>query len=391
MNLNIHNVFAILIALACSQCIGNEANEYCEDTHEVINIDASYQSRQIDLSLEGKPYNFKVYDVFDTDESTILFYYTADEHTIQVVDLNKNIFLPAILLVKEGTNKIQDVDDITVYNRDSIFVFSEQQQHVYLINGQGEILQKIDFSKILENETIPTYVVNDSPESKITYWSDRKLLILQITYELSDLFYTPELYKYPFIGMYNLEDKKIEKIGQYPNNYQAKQTAFEDYYPITTDFKNNLVTSYGVSHFIGVTDITNKSTEFYCAKSVFLSSSFNLLPYDAPFPKRNELYRSSGFYTKILYDKYKDCYYRIVKHSQDNKNADNKLSQYLQSRWSILVLSSQFNVLKEAVFDDKIYDFDVIDVTRNGLLISRENPFSLSNNEEVLSFDLINI
>ncbi|NJL77377.1 MAG: DUF4221 family protein [Saprospiraceae bacterium] len=391
MKVSISNLLFFVLCFCFIQCNVDDTAKSCEDTHAIVTIDKTYPAVHIDLDLDKKPYDFRVYDVFDNNERTVLSYYTDEEHTIQMVDLNESIFLPSIPLAKEGTNKVESVNDIIVHNKDSIFVFSGELQQIYLINGQGAVIKKIDLAKILENEKLPTYVVSNSPESKIIYWSDKKLLIFQVTYELSDSYYTPELYKHPFIGLYSLENEKLEKIGRYPESYQENETAFEDYYPIATDFKDKIVTCYGVSHHVGATNLSNQSTEFYCAKSNFLGTSFNLLQYDAPFPKRNEFYRTSGFYTKILYDKYNNCYYRLVKHDQNNKDENDKLSQYLQSKWSILVLDNQLNVVKEAIFDDKLYDFDIIAVTRNGLLISKENPFSSSNQEEVLSFDLIKI
>jgi hypothetical protein len=63
----------------------------------------------------------------------------------------------------------------------------------------------------------------------------------------------------------------------------------------------------------------------------------------------------------------------------------------MESAWSIIVFNEQFNILGEVLMPEKVYNYLQILPTSKGLLISKENPYSPTNKEEVYEFDLIEI
>ena len=56
-----------------------------------------------------------------------------------------------------------------------------------------------------------------------------------------------------------------------------------------------------------------------------------------------------------------------------------------------MVLDTLGQVLGEAVFPKEKYDFLNISAMKGGLLLSKENPFNNSNQENVYEFDVIKL
>ena len=378
-------IFFHLIVFSCSKDAGN-----CISDHDSQVIKGE-NTIKLDIPLEGRPYDFSVFSVCEDADTTFLYYYTADQHAVQIVNLNEKRFLPAIKLASEGTEGIPTVDDMVVMHPDTIFLFSEEYQKGFWIRPNGVIIDVKDFSEFSSNEAIPVYIVNKSPYSKIQV-TPNKTFLFQISYELSDEYYTPELYHFPHIGIWQPGTETIQNTGTFPDNYQQERTAFEDYYPIAYNNRAGIIaTAFGSSHLIGATSIKDQQTQFACVASAHLPVVFNLLRYDAPFEKRNELYRTEGFYTHILYDSYRDLYVRLVKHAQERTDVDGKLRQYLQSSWSMIVLNKNFQIEREINLPAENYQFDITAITRMGLLVSRETPYAQDNQEEMLNLALINL
>ncbi|MDP4686948.1 MAG: DUF4221 domain-containing protein [Salibacteraceae bacterium] len=87
---------------------------------------------------------------------------------------------------------------------------------------------------------------------------------------------------------------------------------------------------------------------------------------------------SEEVYGPILFDEYRNLYYRICKRaSSDAKENYIKDSALLQKHWNLLVYDSQFNFLTAYNFSG-IFDPNSILVTSKGLLISKTNESNRS-------------
>ncbi len=65
------------------------------------------------------------------------------------------------------------------------------------------------------------------------------------------------------------------------------------------------------------------------------------------------------------------------------------LYSYFDREWSLMVLDKYLTVLDEIIFPAKVYNFQEICVTKDGLLISQNNENNPDFNPSVLSYKLI--
>lgn len=63
-----------------------------------------------------------------------------------------------------------------------------------------------------------------------------------------------------------------------------------------------------------------------------------------------EGYEHGNYNFSVKYDKYRNLYYRIVKHSFMNKQEDIRVTEYYEKPWSFIILDENFNYIDEIAF-----------------------------------------
>lgn len=91
-------------------------------------------------------------------------------------------------------------------------------------------------------------------------------------------------------------------------------------------------------------------------------------------------------YGPLLYDPYKNLYYRMFRFGIHHKNEDGTLNSSRDAQKSIIVTDANFNVLKEIVLPKEYFIYDSY-VTPQGLMIKRENK----NDKENIYYDFFNL
>ena len=74
-------------------------------------------------------------------------------------------------------------------------------------------------------------------------------------------------------------------------------------------------------------------------------------------------------YANIIFDKYRNTYYRIAKH----KSNSNNLKDF---KFSIMILDKNFNILGEQIFNNLEYNISACFVSKNGLLLKKQDDLS---------------
>jgi hypothetical protein len=97
----------------------------------------------------------------------------------------------------------------------------------------------------------------------------------------------------------------------------------------------------------------------------------------------------SGLYRRILYDPYRDCYYRMVIHGRDtHKQSDTNSRAFELSEFSVMVLNSEFEIIAESKFEGGQYNIFTSFVSKRGLAFPKTNYFDKALEEEKLYIDI---
>ena len=93
-------------------------------------------------------------------------------------------------------------------------------------------------------------------------------------------------------------------------------------------------------------------------------------------------------YGNIIYDKYRNVYYRVAYPEKDYDMAENFVELWQSGRglFSIMILDENLNVIGETLLPENKYRSDLMLVLENGLYISTSHYKNSDFNEDLLAF-----
>src|SRR5690606_30142048 len=93
-------------------------------------------------------------------------------------------------------------------------------------------------------------------------------------------------------------------------------------------------------------------------------------------------------YSTLLYDTYRNCYYRVVVHPQRFNNSDGSVNFSDNRPWSLQLFDSNLKLIGEQRLSDNQCYYNDIVITKEGLLISNNNEQNPKYRESAISFTL---
>lgn len=306
---------------------------------------------------------------------------------IQVFDLETGLVDHEIHYPFEQPLGIKVVQGITAISLDSIFIFMPLSiRGSILINGQGEIINRYMPSK---EENLEKSLINHvSFGAMSTMLESGNLRFIQLPlFEVTNPANINEEFK--FEVLYNLESNEIfEAPGSgFPEFYQNKIWSSQDVsISRTIDKHGRVVYSWRFLHSLVV--VKDGSIEEKLAKSDFIKEEFT--PFSMVPNKNQDMERiiQTSKYYGIYYDKYRDLFYRTVQHSGIyDKNEIPKEMDGVRN-FSVIVLDSDFNKIKEVTFPGGIYNIYRAFVGKRGFYLPKNNVMNPDLVEDTLSIDV---
>ena len=228
-----------------------------------------------------------------------------------------------------------------VHSFDSIYTIPNGTKHLFLFDGNGNEIQRWALS-IFDSDTV-VYLPADIPF----------ILNDGILYFYLDAIVYDNYYKQKFIGMLQIENGiivKSNRIISFPNYYQQEKSyMFYSSPSFLIHKEKKLLISYAVSHnlYLYKNDSVFRTVN---AKSNFLDT-FRFAEKDNAVNMKQ--YFEDGHYRKILFDRFRNLYYRVVFHNQFYENPDGTVNQRCENPWSIIVMDSNFRIIDEIFFEAK--------------------------------------
>lgn len=308
-----------------------------------------------------------------------------------------------IKLPQDGPNFLGQVDGVYYINKDSIFLSSDTELTVNLVDSNLSILNSWSFE---ENYLPNEYIIKNSSSYysvivaflpgiinyPFEYNSNNKSLFLSILcisnlsgyQEFETVYNSPNILEIPL----NHEEERAF-YGKWPESYQKNKIPYNPMVNFAISIQGNPVINYHYDDYIYDT-----STEkFFIAKSNFSNYDFSLFNKD-DLQTNSEMeikaYTLDESYVDIHYDPYENVYYRIFKQVQLDSNIPGEKPLKTDAEWSIIVLDQNFMILGEVKFEKEKYNFLKIIPTKDGILIA-ENRNKNTTKENILYFDLIKI
>ena len=257
----------------------------------------------------------------------------------------------------------------------TLYCFYAELRTLYALNGSGEIVKQWDLSALQDVNGKP-YYVQAVPGASYKVVGNQ-LYIMGVRFDLQfprnasglKAFFKDE----PTLVQVTLNDS-LPQIQQFWGGYNPqtieKGLNFLNPYPYWCFNRDNEL----VSAFNG-----DAETYVYEKRKVKLRkpTSSKFITHINPFPDDSignfaamkEYWAVEGAYRDVIYDPYKDCYYRVAAHPMSYRNADGMLNRMESKPWSLVVLDNQLTKIGEQQFDAELYQNILIAPSKEGLLI----------------------
>jgi hypothetical protein len=265
-----------------------------------------------------------------------------------------------------------------IKNWDSVFVGSYDRPYFLLLNRHSEITDAVNFydrksnPKFLTRAPLSMYkgalLASSAPISGFTknYWRNYIFSKISFKNKIAKNFYMPELEDtYNLYGAFHIH---------------------QSYCLNTSD--DQLVSNFSFDPNLYVYDLRSNSI----VKSISIPSKhFHHIPiwraeYDKTDNSDQDFYIQNPSYKSILYDKWRDVYYRFAERGVELKDVEGNFNTWYDKKPSIIILNSEFEIIGETDLPQSIYRISDAIVGKDGLYVATNNDKNPNYNENVLTF-----
>ena len=377
-------ISTIVFLLSCTSSKDNNPVQY---------VKSLVESKKITLPIDENTYylSLSIFQFEEDDKEYLLFgNFEKKQHEILIYDMESQDLHKRIPLEKEGPNGIPAICGCIPYFDSKTFLISQHNAgRVTIADGEGNVLRYYNMRQSAKRNAlwadsrfgISFFYAPSFTKDSIVYFSNLFFIRERLNHE-----------DWKTLPMFNSLNLKNGHVGTLPINYPD---IFEDDvkvpagggYNFTYDYnykEGRLVCSLTGYDSIMVSDDL-KQVRWHNGKSRYLKSI------------RPRVYEANGFdwlreskggpkYHNIMYDKYRDVYYRIAEFPYEFKANESPFDDLKGREFSVIVFDKDFNIIGETKFPGNKYFYKMSFVGRDGLYISENNLANPEFDENKLVF-----
>ena len=365
----VHTLLIIISILSLCSC--QTKKEQSTDPYNVELV----ESKKITLPIEDKK-DFLSRSIFQFEEDgkEFLSFGTFErkrQYELILFDLEKEDVHKRIPLTYEALPAITGLKSLN--GSQSFLTFRHNRFRFSIIDGEGKMLK--DFS------TEPRDNMFICSLGGISYCYMPSFVIDSVLYFSASLQYreggikTHHWKEFPLFTSLDLRNGDIDWYMNYPSIFDHDVENPAGGYEFTYDYnyqQNRLVCSFIGYDSLMVTDDLHHM-RWIDGKSRYLESRRPYVPEsgnpEQTFTKLQEM----GGYLHLMYDKYRDVYYRFVEHPCKLGFGEYWMNDPKAREFSIIIFDKDLNIIGETKFPGNKYFNKMSFIGRDGLYISENN------------------
>ena len=361
-----------------------------QDANKVNDIVQLSESHKLVLPIDENTY-YMSRSIFQYEEDGKEFLHFENNRNnyneIVIFDIEEQEVSKKVKIDPEGPNGVPAALGCRPLNNSSkeFIVFQNNVGRVSLINDKGEVLRKYETTtsegrfngiSLFSYMYLPTFV------------KDSSLYIAQELWEGN--IKKEDWSKIPMFFSIDLVTNSIEQASL------MRPDIFEDCiapmggYEFTYDYnyKNNLVVCSFIEYDSIMVSKDLKHATWYNAKSRYVESMRPELIESNEGAKAVRGYKERAMYSHIMYDKYRDVYYRFVELPCELARNETPYSPGVPKarEFSVIVMDKNFDIIGETKFPGNTYFYKMSFVGKSGLYISENNLNNPAFDENKLIF-----
>lgn len=328
----------------------------------------------------------------DKDGNEYLTFQNEVEPEILVYDMNTQEYVKTITLEKEGANGVGLFCGYYIQSWDEIYIPCRMKNEIDVVNSNGEISKRLPYSKTIQGKTtIPSAAytripicfigqnmyINQEPNRRLrdrmVEDSPVTLMLDTITMQLNE----SSLRFPPVMSSEKLSGNTLGVEFTYSRCYNG----------------NSFLYSFFFDEDISVVSPTGKLERKVKVKSRYLDRIYSDNRSPSGMDDLAKILCEIPFYGSMIYDKYRDVYYRFVYPETEVSLTDKCVDIWLlgRSRFSIIVLNKDLEVIGETLFPENVYASKLFFVRKDGLYLSTSFVKNPSFSDDELTFKRIDL
>lgn len=375
-------LFVVGACLVCPSCQMSS-----KESAAVYNTELVEQKKKT-LPIDEHTYFFSRSIYYFEEEGKELLYFEntkKGQYEIIIYDIDAEVIAKRIGMHKQGADGVPSVMGSRPLGSSSTFVlFQNNMSQITLLDDEGKVLRKYPI-KSPETPFIPFLPSSDfytlgfmkdsvlyvaplvaKPNMTKEDWRTTSLLF-GLDLRTGDVDFVP-LY-YP--SVFNHDVKNIAMGAEFSYDFN--------------DCKNRLVCSFINYDSLMVCDDLC-SVKWYDGKSRYLKEKRPKLIEASGGIQAIAEAKEEGFYYHVMYDKYRDVYYRFVEHPCELGENEGYMDDPKAREFSVIIFDKDFRIIGETKFPGNKYFIRMSFVGRDGLYISENNLANPDFDEDKLVF-----
>ena len=378
-------LLVILIGL-CSICLS------CQQKADVSNaryIKDLVETHKLTLPVDENTY-YMSKSMFQFEENSKEYLYFGNfqkrQYEILIYDLENHNLYKRIPLLKEGPNGVPSISGCKPFeDSNTYFLFQHHLRRLSIINDQGELLR---------------YYPVKLPEGQFTHYDDGWSYFFNPSFCVDSVVYfrhglnkaQMKTHEWKDVSMFTYLNMKNGEVGPLPLHYPSifdhdvenPAGGFKFSYDYNYE-QNKLVCSFtGYDSLMVSDDLQN--VRWYNGKSRYMESIRPILYEASGGIQSLAKLKERGKYHNLMYDRYRDVYYRIAELPYEFKQNESPFDDPRGREFSIIIFDKDFNIIGETKFPGNKYFYKMSFVGRDGLYISENNLANPEFDEDKLVF-----
>ena len=366
--------------LSCQQKADVSSARYVKDLIE---------TKKLTLPVDENTY-YMSKSMFQIEENNKEYLYFGNfqkrQYEILVYDLETQSLYKRIQLMREGPNAVLGMRGCKPFEYSRTYLLFEHViGRISIIDDKGEIQKR--------------YPV-ELPDGQFTHCDDGWSYFYNPSFCVDSVVYfrhgmnKPQMktYEWKNLSMFTYLNMKNGEVGSLPLHYPSifdqnvENPAGGESFSYDYNYvQNRLVCSFtGYDSLMVSDDLQN--VRWKSGKSRYMESIRPVLPEASEGVQALAKLKERGKYHNIMYDKYRDVYYRIAELPYELKSNESPFDDPKGREFSIIIFDKDLNIIGETKFPGNKYFYKMSFVGRDGLYISENNLANPEFDENKLVF-----
>ena len=373
-------VYLLFILLLICSCTREQQvdNSYLEAVNSYISFPLDDETRLPQYCFWYFIDNGKDFIAFPNDQNQILFY-----------DMTSREILKKVQFAIEGINGVGNIHSFSIVDFGHIYIADMNRPIIYETDTTGQIRSKIIFNKTSDGKPlIPAESYINSP-----------------IISFADSLFVPQ-YRNRMLGENSLKqsprgiiiDKNTNEIVATPLNHilpvdniaDARYLTAGDIGSVCFDGRN-LIFSYELIDTVYKLSMDFSTINKYSIKSKYTKKAKYEVLRNVDFNQKMKRVCELPVYGNIIYDKYREVYYRFTfpEVSFDMKENFLDIFHYGKKIFSIIILDNDMHKIGETIFPEFTFNSNLYFIKEDGLYLNVNHIKSVNFKEDTLKFQKV--